>query len=279
MAKKAKVKLAKRNTPKEGKVQTKTAPVRGDTVSFWAYEGGFRYALVLNAQDKEATVLTAENDRVTLPFEDINEVHDNRMELLRSLPEDEATQHREDYLERWIAKCQDRADAAAIARGAPVDEHGRVLRHKPGRKQSDEKAERINNVRDEFITLVESSDQPVTKKVIGDLIPASIYSDVINSAIETGKVQKNGSKRGTNYTVPGRTYEVIVEDKSIPNVDAEVMNVVVEFISSNGPTSKAELISEYRLSTTEWNDLRFALQNDERVSIEGERRGTRYVRN
>lgn len=278
MAKKRKIKLAKRNTSKEAKVQTKTAPVRGDTVSFWAYEGGFRYALVLNAQDKEATVLTADNDQITLPFEDINEVHDNRMELLRGLPEDEATQHREDYLERWIAKCQERADAAAIARGVPVDEYGRPLRHKPGRKQSDEKAQRISEACDEFISFVENATQPVTKKSLGDLIPPSIYSEVINAAIETGKVVKNGTKRGTNYTVPGRTYEAIVED-STPEVDPEVVNVVVEFISNNGPTSKSELIDEYKLSSTEWNDLRFALQNDSRVRVEGERRGTRYVRN
>lgn len=271
-------KLTKRNVKsKEVDMQTKVAPVRGDTISFWNSEGGFRYALVLAAQDKEATILTSDNDRITLPFEDLNEVHDNRMELLRALPDDEAINHREDYLEKWIAKCQERADQAAIARGAPVDEYGNVLRYKPGRKQSDEKAQRIAAVRDEFILFVEESDQPVTKKHLGDLIPASIYSEVINAAVETGKVVKNGTKRGTNYTVPGRTYEVIVEDKT-PTVDTDVMNVIVQFISDNGPTSKAELISHFGLSTTEWTSVRYVLQNDERVNIEGERRGTRYVR-
>jgi len=270
-------KLAKRNIKsKEGDMQTKIAPVRGDTISFWSSEGGFRYALVLAAQDKEATILTSDNDRITLPFEDLNEVHDNRMELLRTLPDDEAVNHREDYLEKWIVKCQERADQAAIARGAPVDEHGRVLRHKPGRKQSDEKAQRISHMRDEFIRLVEESDQPVTKKHLGDFIPASIYADVINAAIETGKVEKNGTKRGTNYTIPGRTYEIVVEDKT-PTVDADVMNVIVKFISENGPTSKAELISHFGLSPAEWTSVRYVLQNEGRVNIEGERRGTRYV--
>lgn len=276
--KRASAKLSKRNIkPKEGDMQTKVAPVRGDTISFWSSEGGFRYALVLAAQDKEATILTSDNDRITLPFEDLNEVHDNRMELLRTLPENEAVQHREDYLEKWISKCQERADQAAIARGAPVDEYGRVLRYKPGRKQSDEKAQRIAEMRDEFIRFVEDSDQPVTKKSLGDLIPASIYSEVINAAVESGKVVKNGTKRGTNYTVPGRTYEVIVEDKT-PTVDAEVMNVIVQYIADNGPTSKAELISHFGLSTTEWTSVRYVLQTDDRVNIEGERRGTRYVR-
>jgi hypothetical protein len=270
-------KLVKRNIKsKEGDMQTKIAPVRGDTISFWSSEGGFRYALVLAAQDREATILTSDNDRITLPFEDLNEVHDNRMELLRTLPDDEAVNHREDYLEKWIVKCQERADQAAIARGAPVDEHGRVLRNKPGRKQSDEKAQRISYMRDEFIRLVEESDQPVTKKHLGDLIPASIYADVINAAIETSKVEKNGTKRGTNYTIPGRTYEIVVEDKT-PTVDADVMNVIVKFISENGPTSKAELISHFGLSPAEWTSVRYVLQNEGRVNIEGERRGTRYV--
>jgi hypothetical protein len=270
-------KLVKRNIKsKEGDMQTKIAPVRGDTISFWSSEGGFRYALVLAAQDREATILTSDNDRITLPFEDLNEVHDNRMELLRTLPDDEAVNHREDYLEKWIVKCQERADQAAIARGAPVDEHGRVLRNKPGRKQSDEKAQRISHMRDEFIRLVEESDQPVTKKHLGDLIPASIYADVINAAIETSKVEKNGTKRGTNYTIPGRTYEIVVEDKT-PTVDADVMNVIVKFISENGPTSKAELISHFGLSPAEWTSVRYVLQNEGRVNIEGERRGTRYV--
>jgi hypothetical protein len=131
-------------------------------------------------------------------------------------------------------------------------------------------------MRDEFIRLVEESDQPVTKKHLGDLIPASIYADVINAAIETSKVEKNGTKRGTNYTIPGRTYEIVVEDKT-PTVDADVMNVIVKFISENGPTSKAELISHFGLSPAEWTSVRYVLQNEGRVNIEGERRGTRYV--
>lgn len=276
--KRVSTRVSKRNIkPKEDNMQTKVAPVRGDTISFWSSEGGFRYALVLAAQDKEATILTSDNDRITIPFEDLNEVHDNRMELVRGLPEDEAVQHREDYLEKWISKCQERADQAAIARGAPVDEQGRVLRYKPGRKQSHEKAHRISEMRDEFIRFVEESDQPVTKKALSDLIPTSIYSEVINAAVETGKVAKSGTKRGTNYTVPGRTYEVVVEDKT-PTVDSEVMNVVVQFIADNGPTSKAELMSHFGLSNTEWTSVRYVMQNDDRVNIEGERRGTRYVR-
>ena len=252
-------------------------PVRGDTVSFWTTEGGFRYALVLNAQDKEATILTADNDRMTLPYGDLKEVYDNRMQLLRSLPEEEATAHREDYLERWVIRCQDRADQAAIARGAPVDEYGNVIRGKTGRKPSDEKVQRVNALRDQFIDFVEKSDQPVTKKALGDLIPASIYTDVINAAIESGKVTKNGSKRGTNYTVPGRTYEAVSEDKSIPEVDPEVLNVIVGYIQTDGPVSKSDINNKFGLSTTEWTSVRYALQNDDRVRIEGERRGTRYV--
>lgn len=272
-------KLSKRNISKGDKVNNTHIPVRGDTISFWSSEGGFRYALVLAAQDREATILTSDNDTITLPFEDLNEVHDNRMELLRTLADDEAVQHREDYLEKWILKCQERADQAAIARGAPVDEYGRVLRYKPGRKPSDEKVGRVNKVRDAFIEFVEKSDQPVTKKALGDLIPASIYSDVINAAIETGKVQKNGSKRGTNYTIPGRTYEVVDKSNSVPEVDPEVMNVIVDYIAENGPTSKSNLLDHFRLSSQEWTSVRLGLQNDDRIRVEGERRGTRYVRN
>jgi len=270
-------KLSKRNIkPKEDKVETQMLPVRGDTVSFWNSEGGFRYALVLNAQDKEATILTSDNDRITLPFSDLNEVHDNRMELLRSLPEDEATQHREDYLDKWIARCQERADQAAIARGAPVDEYGRVLRHKPGRKASDEKARRVNEYCDKFVKFVENSKHPVTKKDMGDLIPASIYMDVINVAVDSGKVVRNGNRRSTNYTFPNRTYETM-GDKSAPSVDTEVLNVIVDYILSNSPVSRADINAHFGLSPAEWTTVRLALQNDDRIAIEGEKRGTRYV--
>lgn len=264
-----------KNTTKEGKV-TSFTPVRGDTVSFWTNEGGFRYALVVVAQDKEATILTADNDRITLPYSDLKEVFDNRMELLRGLSEDEAAQHREDYLEKWITRCQDRADQAAIARGAEVDDYGNVIRLKTGRKPSDEKVQRVNALRDKFIALVDESKYPVTKADIGDLIPQGIYTDVINAALESGKVVKEGQKRGTNYRIPGRDYEVKPE-KPVPTIDAEVLTTIVEFIRGNGPTSKADLIKEFGLSTTDWTILRTALQDDKRVKVEGERRGTRYV--
>jgi hypothetical protein len=264
-----------KNTIKEGKV-TSFTPVRGDTVSFWTNEGGFRYALVVVAQDKEATLLTLDNDRITLPYSDLKEVFDNRMELLRSLSDEEAAQHREDYLEKWVVRCQERADQAAIARGADVDEYGNVIRSKTGRKPSDEKVQRVNAFRDKFIALVEESEYPVTKADIGDLIPDSVYTEVINAALESGKVVKDGQKRGTNYRIPGRGYSAKPE-KPAPEIDAAVLTTIVEFIHGNGPTSKADLVKEFGLSTTEWATLRTALQDDGRVKVEGERRGTRYV--
>lgn len=265
------------NTTKEDKV-TVCAPVRGDTVSFWTMDGGFRYALVVVAQDEEATILTADNDRMTLPYGDLKTVHDNRMELLRSLSEEEAIQHREDYLEKWTVRCQNRADQTAIARGADVDEYGNIVRNKTGRRPSDEKVQRVNALCEEFISLVDKSKYPITKGDIGDLIPQGIYPDVINAALESGKVVKEGQKRGTNYRIPGREYSEAKPEKPAPEIEESVLTTIVEFIHSNGPISKANLVNEFGLSTVEWTTLRTALQEDKRVKVEGERRGTRYVR-
>jgi Trp operon repressor len=176
-------------------------PVRGDTIRY--YDTNWRTGVVLHSQDGEVTFLTPENKTRTFQASNVKVSHDQRMRLLLTLDEEDATNNRVNFLDAFIAASTKREQDEVASKGESASKTtSSKTRMEPKR------AAEVNKFVEQVTELILKSDKPLLKTDIVKNVEMdnATYTLVMKKVVAGHKVVKAGKKRGTNYRAAGRSY-------------------------------------------------------------------------
>jgi hypothetical protein len=175
-------------------------PVRGDTIRY--YDTNWRTGVVLHSQDEEVTFLTPENRTRTFKANNVKVSQDQRMRLLLTLDEEDATNNRVEFLDAFIAASNKREQEEVTGNGDNTKTTSSKTRMEPKR------AAEVNKFVEQVTELILKSDKPLLKTDIVKNVEMdnATYTLVMKKVIAGHKVVKTGKKRGTNYRAAGRSY-------------------------------------------------------------------------
>jgi hypothetical protein len=248
-------------------------PVRGDTVNYW--DNNWRTGVVINSQDNEVVLLNVDNEVKTKRVDNIRISHDIRMRMLLTLDEDDAAANREKFLDDYISRVKLRAEQYAADETAS------------GRMDADRAAEVTAYVK-KVTEFVLDQDSPVSR---GDIVKefsldANTFDVVMKRVLGGHKVFKTGERKSITYRVAGKVYgdtpvaspKPTGEPKTTkPTADTSSPNVI-DFIKNAGePLAKADIVSKFKFTNTQWTSIKTELENSSEIIITGQKRGTRYA--
>lgn len=252
-------------------------PVRGDSIRYHG-DDSWHTGVVLSVDESTVTVLAVDGTEFSRSLDTFKPVNDERMKLLATLPEEEATEGRESYLQDFITRTQERAAKEAAERAAKRTEAGKtdsVSTGKRGRPKTDRSVQ-IEAV----FKLISESETTVTKTDILTTVEmnAGVYNEVLTTLKTSGRILQFGEKRGTRYGVPGKEYpEPTKAARTLPEADPEMVKKVVTFITkAKKPVSRAMVTDALKITDADWMLVRLAMMETGKVQVTGQKRGTRY---
>lgn len=248
-------------------------PVRGDTVNYW--DNNWRTGVVINSQDNEVVLLNVDNEVKTKRVDNIRISHDIRMRMLLTLDEDDAAANREKFLDDYISRVKLRAEQYAADETAS------------GRMDADRAAEVTAYVK-KVTEFVLDQDSPVSR---GDIVKefsldANTFDVVMKRVLGGHKVFKTGERKSITYRVAGKVYgdtpvaspKPTDEPKTTkPTADASSPNVIDFIKNAKEPLAKADIVSKFKFTNTQWTSIKTELENSSEIIITGQKRGTRYA--